>query len=176
MQVTLELLAKCRKNDRKSHNELYRHCYGFMMAICLRYSCNREDAQGLLNLAFLKIISNLDKYKAEIPFGSWVNRITVNAIIDEFRRDKKRRENMSSVDIDEMRTTHLVDFNQASQQLDAEELEKMIQQLPDMSRKVFNLFAIEGYTHKEIGENAGNERWNKQMARVVCAAVASKED
>lgn len=169
MQVKPELLVRCRKNDRKAHNELYRHCFGFLMAICRRYASNREDAEALLNLAFLKIITNLDKYKEEIPFGSWISRITVNTIIDEFRRDKKRRENMSGVDVEEVRVSHPVDFNEASQQLDAEELEKMIQQLPDMSRKVFNLYAIEGYSHKEIGEmlgiSDGTSKWHVSFAR-----------
>jgi len=169
MQVDPELLARCRKNDRKAHNELYRHCFGFLMAICLRYSSNRDDAEALLNQAFLKIITNLDKFRAEVPFGSWVSRITVNTIIDEFRRDKKRREHLTSVDFQESKGGHPINFNEAAQHLDAEELEKMIQQLPDMSRKVFNLYAIDGYTHKEIGEmlniSDGTSKWHVSFAR-----------
>ncbi len=170
MQIKPELLAKCRKNDRKSHNELYRHCFGFMMGICLRYASNREDAESFLNQAFLKIISNLDKYKEEIPFGSWVNRITINTIIDEFRKDKNRRETMTNVDFQEFRSSsHPADFNAASEELDAEELRTMIQQLPNMSRKVFNLYAIEGYSHKEIGEmlgiSDGTSKWHLSSAR-----------
>lgn len=169
MQVNPDLLARCRKNDRKAHNELYRHCFGFLMAICLRYSSNRDDAEALLNQAFLKIITNLDKFRDDVPFGSWISRITVNTIIDEFRRDKKRRENLTSVDFQEVRTGHPVDFNEAAQLLDAEELEKMIQQLPDMSRKVFNLYAIEGYSHKEIGDmlaiSDGTSKWHVSFAR-----------
>lgn len=169
MQIDPKLLASCRKNDRKAHNELYRHCFGFIMAICLRYSSNREDAEALLNVAFLKIITHLNKYNEDVPFGSWVSRITVNTIIDEFRRDKKRREHMSSVDFQEAQYSHPVDFNEAAQELDAQELEKMIQRLPDMSRKVFNLYAIEGYTHKEIGEmlaiSDGTSKWHVSFAR-----------
>lgn len=169
MQVEPELLARCRKNDRKAHNELYRHCFGYIMAICLRYSSNREDAEALLNTVFLKIITHLDKYKQDVPFGSWISRITVNTIIDEFRRDKKRKEHMSSVDFQEVSSSHPVDFNEAAQELEAEELEAMIQRLPDMSRKVFNLYAIEGYTHKEIGEmlsiSDGTSKWHVSFAR-----------
>ncbi len=169
MHTEPELLKKCSKNDRKAHNELYRVCFGFIMAICLRYSSNREDAESLVNVAFLKIITNIEKYNHDIPFGSWVNRITVNTIIDEFRRDKKRREHMSSVDFQEAQTAPPVDFNQAAQELEAEELESMIQELPDMSRKVFNLYAIEGYTHKEIGEmlgmSDGTSKWHVSFAR-----------
>ena len=170
MQAPPELLARCRKNDRKAHNELYRHCFGYLMAICLRYCNQREDAEGMLNQGFLKIVSNLDKYNPEIPFGSWIGRVMVNTIIDEFRRDKKRREHMSGTDIDEIRTTAGgIDFNEAAEQLEAEELRSMIQRLPNMSRKVFNLYAIEGYSHKEIGEmlniSDGTSKWHVSFAR-----------
>lgn len=169
MQVQSEILARCRKNDRKAHNELYRHCFGYLMAICLRYCNNREDAEGLLNQGFLKIITNLDKYNEEIPFGSWISRVMVNTIIDEFRRDKKRREHMTGADIDEMPQTGPVDFNEAAQHLEAEELREMITRLPTMSRKVFNLYAIEGFSHKEIGAmleiSDGTSKWHVSFAR-----------
>ena len=169
MQAAPELLARCRKNDRKAHNELYGHCFGYLMSICLRYCNNREDAESLLNQGFLKIVTKLDKYNEDVPFGSWISRIMVNTIIDEFRRDKKRRENMSGAELDEDRSTGRVDYNEAAQRLEAEALEKMIQKLPDMSRKVFNLYAIEGYTHKEIGEmlgiSDGTSKWHVSFAR-----------
>jgi RNA polymerase sigma factor (sigma-70 family) len=139
------------------------------MAVCLRYCSNREDAEALLNQGFFKIITNLEKYHSEVPFGSWIARIMVNTIIDEFRRDKKRRENMSPADISEIRHFEEVDLNEAAKELDAEALRKMIQRLPDMSRKVFNLYAIEGYSHKEIGEmlnmSDGTSKWHVSFAR-----------
>ena len=149
-----------------------------MMAICLRYHSNREDAQLSLNNAFLKIVTNLDKYREDVPFGSWISRITVNSVIDEFRRDKKRRENMSGVDFDDVKSAHPVDFNEASQNMDAVELEEMIQKLPAMSRTVFNLYAIEGYTHKEIGEKLGmsdgTSKWHVSFARKSLQEMISK--
>lgn len=170
MHIDSELLAKCRKNNRKAHNELYQKCFGYMMAISLRYCHNREDAESLVNQSFLKVVTNLDKYNEDIPFSSWLSRVTVNTIIDQFRRDKKHRENMSTMDMDEVQLgAASVDFNKAAQELDAEELEKMIQTLPDMSRKVFNLYAIDGYTHKEIGEmlgmSDGTSKWHVSFAR-----------
>lgn len=169
MQVDSKLLKRCRKNDRKAHNELYRLCFGYLMAICLRYESNREDAEALLNQGFLKIVTNLDKYNADIPFQSWISRVMVNTIIDQFRRNKKHRDNMSSVDLSDVRSTSNVDYNEGAQMLEAEELQKMIQQLPDMSRKVFNLFAIEGYSHKEISDileiSDGTSKWHVSFAR-----------
>lgn len=169
MNIDPKLLARCQKNDRKAHNELYRLCFGYLMAICLRYENNREDAESLLNQGFLKIITQLDKFRNEVPFKSWIGRIMVNTIIDQFRRNKKHREHMSDVDLEEVRQIDYIDFNEAAQELDAEELEKMIQQLPEMSRKVFNLFAIEGYSHKEISTmldiSDGTSKWHVSFAR-----------
>lgn len=168
MQPNENLLTRCRKNDRKAHNELYRMCFGYLMAICLRYCNNREDAESLLNIGFLKIITNLEKYRTEVPFKSWIGRIMINAIIDEFRKDHKRRDAMSDVEIDTV-TTGNTDFNEAAQNLDADELRQLIQQLPDMSRKVFNLYAIDGFSHKEIGEmlsiSDGTSKWHVSFAR-----------
>ena len=178
MQADSDLLARCRKNDRKAHNELYRQCFGYLLVICHRYSNNKEDAKALLNQGFLKIITNLDKFNEDVPFGSWIGRIMVNTIIDEFRKNKKRRENMSSLEIDEVHSMENVDFNEASQNLDAEALEQMIQQLPETSKKVFNLYAIDGYTHKEIGEllniSDGTSKWHVSHARKVLQAVLKK--
>ena len=178
MQADSDLLARCRKNDRKAHNELYRQCFGYLLVICRRYSNNQEDAEALLNQGFLKIITNLDKFKEEVPFGSWIGRIMVNTIIDQFRRDKKRRENMSGLEIDEVHSMKNVDFNEASQNLDAEALEQMIQQLPETSKKVFNLYAIDGYTHKEIGEmlniSDGTSKWHVSHARKVLQEMLKK--
>lgn len=179
MYVEPDLLAKCKKNNRKAHNELYHKCFGFMMAISLRYCNNREDAEAFVNQSFLKVVSNLEKYKEDVPFGSWVSRITVNTIIDQFRRDKKHRENMSSIDMEDVRSSVApVDFNKAAQELDAEELEQMIATLPYMSKKVFNLYAIDGYTHKEIGEmlgmSDGTSKWHVSFARKSLQKLVKK--
>lgn len=178
MQVQTELLVRCQKNDRKAHNELYRQSFGYLMAICLRYCNNREDAHALLNQGFLKIITNLEKYNSDIPFKAWISRVMVNTIIDEFRRDKKRRDHMSGTEIDEISSMDEVDFNEASRQLDAEELRSMIQQLPVTSQKVFNLYAIDGYSHKEIGEmldmSDGTSKWHVSFARKTLQEMIKK--
>lgn len=169
MQPNPDLLQRCCSNDRKAHNELYRMCFGYLMAICLRYSNNRSDAEALLNNGFLKIMTNLNKYREEVPFNSWVSRVMVNSIIDEFRRDKKRREHHSNMALEELNDFQQVSFNNADQELDADTLEAMIQSLPTMSRTVFNLYAIEGYTHKEIAEQLsisdGTSKWHVSFAR-----------
>ncbi|GAB4382250.1 MAG: RNA polymerase sigma factor [Salibacteraceae bacterium] len=169
MDIHPELIKRCLKNERRAHHELYRKCYGFMMAICLRYMSNKSEAESLLNQAFLKVVTHLGKYNPDIPFGSWVNRVTINTIIDQYRREKKHREHIVEPDVADLRSNHPVYFNLASEQFDAEQLEAMIQALPETSRKVFNLYAIEGYTHKEIGEmlgmSDGTSKWHVSFAR-----------
>lgn len=169
MQPGAELLQKCCKNDRKAHNELYRLCHNYLFAICLRYCQNKEDAAALLNQGFLKIIINLEKYREEVPFNSWIGRVMVNTIIDEYRKDKNRRNNMSGIDLDDVPMSEHVDFNEASENLDTTALQAMIQDLPNMSRTVFNLYAIEGYSHKEIadmlGISDGTSKWHVSFAR-----------
>ena len=169
MQPSQDLLQRCRKNNRKAHNELYHLCFAYLLAICLRYTSNREDAEAILNQGFLKIITHLDKYNKEIPFKSWCSRVMVNTIIDEFRRDKKRRDHQSEIDLNDADHLSPVDWNEAAQQLDAEELERLIQELPETSRAVFNLYAIEGFSHKEIGKllglSDGTSKWHVSFAR-----------
>lgn len=169
MQPSPELLQRCCTDDRKAHNELYHMCFGYLLAICLRYCNSRDDAHALLNNGFLKIITNLDKYREEVPFTSWVSRVMVNSIIDEFRRDKKRREHRSDQELEDVQGMDHVAYNEGDQQLNAETLEALIQTLPDMSRTVFNLYAIEGYSHKEIAQKLeisdGTSKWHVSFAR-----------
>lgn len=162
-------MARCKKNDRKAHNELYKLCFGYLMAICMRYCSNRSDAEALLNQGFLKIITGLESYRPEVPFQSWIGRVMVNTIIDDYRRDKRRRQHSSETDIESLAKHYEIDTNDAEQTFNAEELEAMVMKLPETSRKVFNLYAIDGYSHKEIAEmlgmSNGTSKWHVSFAR-----------
>ncbi len=168
MEVSKELIKRCKKNESKAQFELYKLCYGSLMGVCLRYEKNKEDAEELLNLAFYKILTKLDKYKKDVPFEAWARRITINTIIDEFR--KKARDRHTFYDDLEMNVpVSTMDFNEADQKFDAEELENMIRQLPPVSQKVFNLYVIEGYNHREIadmlGISEGTSKWHLSTSR-----------
>jgi RNA polymerase sigma-70 factor (ECF subfamily) len=86
MDVDKEILKKCRNNDRRAQFVLYRDCYPILMSVCLRYEKNKESAEELLNLAFYKILTKLDKYAPHVPFEAWIRRGTINTIIDELER------------------------------------------------------------------------------------------
>lgn len=178
MQVDSELIARCWANDRRAHKQLYEIVYGFMMTICLRYRANREDARSSVNNAFLKVVTNLDKFKSEVPFAAWLSRITLNSVIDEYRRDKNRREHMLSTDFSERAPSGGQSGNEAALQMDAEALLVLIQQLPPTSQLVFNLFAIEGFSHQEIsnqlGMSEGTSKWHVSFARKTLQDAIAK--
>src|SRR6056300_934555 len=143
MIINDQLIQACIRKERRAQYELYKSSYGILMAVCLRYERNKEDAEFLLNKAFLKILNKLDTYSPEVPFEAWVRRITINTAIDEYRKAQRSKvdyveEPMQLAALSEM------DYNEADKQFDAEELIALVQQLPPVSQKVFNLYIIDG--------------------------------
>lgn len=168
--ISEEIIKACIKKDRKAQFELFRQCYGFLMAICRRYHPNKDDAEAILNKAFLKVLDNLKKYRPEVPFKLWIRRITINTIIDDFRKHKKYRERMDFQEYDVSTQKHS-EFNIADLDLDAHYLYDLLDRLPDTSKQVFCLFAIDGYQHKEISEmlnmSEGTSKWHVSNARAL---------
>ncbi|MFN0187189.1 MAG: RNA polymerase sigma factor [Bacteroidia bacterium] len=169
MDVSLELITACRKKERKAQFELYRLTYSYLMAICRRYSNNSSDADVLLNQGFLKILNNLNKYQTKIPFGLWIRRVMINVTIDEFR---KRKRDLRMVDyVDNYDLTHETPItNDVIMQMNLDSIYYSLDQLPPSSRNVFNLFVIDGYSHKEIAIllniSEGTSKWHVNFARV----------
>ena len=168
MNVEKELLNACKAEDRKAQFELYKVCYSILLSVCFRYERNKEDAEFLLNKAFYKILKNLKKYDDKVPFEAWIRRITINTVIDDYRKNKR-----SKVDYVEepmnMAPVQTMDYNEADQKYDAEELQRLIDQLPPVSKKVFNLYVIDGYNHREIADqldmSEGTSKWHLSSAR-----------
>ncbi len=170
-------MQDCKKEKRRAQHELYRLCYGCMLSVCLRYERNKEEAEFLLNKAFYKVLTNLDKYEEKVPFEAWLRRITINTVIDEYRKNKKHKVDYVESPMDHAPVT-VMDYNEADQQFDAEYLQIMIEQLPPVSKQVFNLYAIDGYNHKEIGEklsmSEGTSKWHLSNARTKLKALLRK--
>ena len=158
------LLQGCVKQDRKSQKALYKAFYGFSMAICLRYAGNRDEAAEVLNQGFFKVFKNIDKYDHDRPFKAWLGRIMMNVSIDHYRANLK----MAYTE-DLEHAAHISDGDYTDKNLNYNDLLAMVQRLPQAYRTVFNLFAIDGYTHEEIGEmlniNAGTSKSNLFKAR-----------
>lgn len=133
--------------DRISQKQLFDRFSGKMLAVCMRYARNSMEAEDLLQDGFIKVFNNLKQYKSEGPFEQWVRRIMINNAIKNCNRKSFKNEFSAGDEIPEMYEDPDVISSMAER-----ELIKMINELPDGYRMVFNLYAIEGYSHKEIGE------------------------
>ncbi len=172
MPIDKDLLELCKRKDRRAQKVLYESCFPFLIKVGYRYTQNKEDAHVLLNNAFLKILTQLDKYNPSQNFEYWAKKIMINTAIDSYRKNKRHQEIFSSMnDFDEQNENYLIDSNRADKKFDVEEILNLIQTLPTATRNVFNLFAIDGYSHKEIAEllsiSEGTSKWHLSEARKV---------
>jgi RNA polymerase sigma factor (sigma-70 family) len=146
--VESDLIEGCIKGDRRMQEELYRRFAPKMYAVCLRYSNNSEDAQDLLQEGFIKVYRNLHRFRAEGSFEGWIRRVFVNTSIEHFR---KKSAKLSMVSEKEESTIEDNDIS-ALENLAEKDIINIIQELSPGYRTVFNLYVVEGYSHKEIGE------------------------
>lgn len=170
MTFTTDLLEAARTGDRKAQYQLYRECFPILKSVCVRYRRDDGEVMAALNDGFLKILQNLHRYPPDAPFEAWIRRIQINTLIDMFRRDAKWRDHvMLSEKVDQDRGGAAVDWNEADRQFDAEQLENLLLRLPPVSRQVFNLFAIDGFSHAEISAmlaiSEGTSKWHVSFAR-----------
>jgi len=145
-----ELINGCAKGERGAQRALYEHHCRRLMAMCLRYSKSVPEAEDILQEGFVKIFNNLKTFRFESRLDTWMTRIMINTALNHQRQKLYL---LPMVDVQdaglyEDEKISLADFHLS-------ELIHVIQQLPDGCRVVFNLFAIEGYAHKEIGEMLG---------------------
>jgi RNA polymerase sigma-70 factor (ECF subfamily) len=146
----LRLLKGCKRGKAEAQEGLYRHYYGYAMSICLRYAGSRDEASEILNDSFIKIFAKIKQFDFKKSFRAWLRRIIVNTAIDHYRKNKKHQYGLDiSAAEGEMESENVL------HQLAAEEIFKLIQQLPDKYRLAFNLYEIEGYSHEEIAEQLG---------------------
>ena len=146
-----QLIERCSKNDITAQTELYNRFARRMMGICLRYSENRAEAQDLLQDGFLKVFQKISTFKGEGTLDGWIRRIMINTALDNIRRKDNEKDRVEF----EEETLWNGDDNGIIPAISAKELLRDIQNLPRGYRTAFNLFAIEGYNHKEIGEMMG---------------------
>jgi RNA polymerase sigma factor (sigma-70 family) len=143
-----ELLAASVKGDRKSQEKLYRSYYSYAMAICLRYTKSKDEAMEICNDGFLKVFLKGDQFDTKYPFKAWLKRIMVNTAIDFSRKNSKHSNH------EDIENAYNVSSNyeSATDKIAYEQLIELVQRLNPAYRDVFNLFAIDGYSHDEISE------------------------
>lgn len=161
-----ELVQGCLKADPAAQEALYQRYARKMMSICMRYAHNRDQAQDMLQDGFVKVFHKMDHYRADGPLGGWIARTMVNTALDHIRRNKPYDQ---SLDLTEAEYLHQEDATVLGT-MTTDELMALIQALPTGYRTVFNLFAIEGYPHKEIAgmlgisENTSKSQFMKARA------------
>lgn len=168
MQTEEQILAEqCRHGDRTAQRELYDRYAGRLMGVCLRYAAERALAEDLLHDAFLKIFGVIGKFSYRGPgsLRAWLERVTVNVALEWLRA----RSRLTCLSLDENRNTAALAEPEAAQvaRVPREVLMRFVQELPDGYRAVFNLFCVEGYSHREIAGMLGiNEKSSSsQLAR-----------
>lgn len=168
--VTPELLARCIQEDRKAVQVLYETCFRFLMPVCLRYHKNEEDARSSYHIAFMKILKNLKDMPENFAFYSWAKRVTVNTLIDEYRKQKSYTDKISGKETERELEVHGSHFeNEGEQSIGYQLILKIVSELPELTSKVFNLYVVEGYAHKEIAEmldmSEGTSKWHLSTGR-----------
>lgn len=157
-----KLLKGSLQNDRECQYKLYSLLSSKMYAVCLRYVKDREMAEDLLQEGFIKVFSNLEKYRGDGSFEGWVRKIFVNTAIEHYRKSTRM---YPIVNLDHaVNDDNVIAF---VDDLEVEDLMKMIHKLSPGYRTVFNLYVIEGYSHKEIAEmlNITEGTSKSQLAR-----------
>ena len=153
------LVEGCLRNDRRSQAQLYARFRGFAMGICLRYAADHNDAADNLSRGFQNVFLNLKKCGTERQLKAWIGRIMINASIDHLRRRGRDRSRgcgcgygcAGQDHITDIEDARFLDHGSTLPDLDYKDILALVQRLPKVLRRVFVLWAIEGYTHKEIG-------------------------
>jgi len=141
-----ELIRQCKSGSLKHQELLYKQFYGYAMGVGLRYCIERDDALEVVNDAFIKVFNSMKNYDADKPFKAWLRTIIVNTAIDRRRKDFKLLLNTDLNGAEYLPAqTNVVDS------LNAQDILKLMQQLPSIQLAIFNLYEIDGYNHDEIG-------------------------
>ncbi len=180
MEIGKELIEACIAQNRAATHQLYKLCFSLLMQICMRYARSKDEATEMLNTAFVKIVFHLHKYDPAQPIVPWLKKVTINTIIDKYRVEKTYRDNLLSVEnpeaweqADGQINNHIYD------RIGYDHLLQLIRKLPPVTGSVFNLYAIDGFKHREIADMLGmsenTSKWHLSHARQLLQANLQEE-
>jgi RNA polymerase sigma factor (sigma-70 family) len=168
-----DLIHGCINGDRRMQEELYRRFSPRMYAVCLRYAGTSEEAQDILQEGFIKIFKKLTSFRGEGSFEGWIRRIFVNTAIEHFRR-KKYMQPVTEKEENTMEGNYLSVLDDLAER----DILALVQQLSPGYRTVFNMYVVEGYTHKEIGDilgiSEGTSKSQLSRAKVILQEMVKK--
>ncbi len=168
MDSLTDLILKCQKNNGNAQRQIYNMFAPKLYGVCLQYCKNKSDADDNLQESFVKIFCNIKKFRFDGSFEGWMRRIIVNTIIESYRKKKglyfEESVECYPDDIEE-------EIEHSHTAIDTQQLFKLIEQLPPKYKLVFNLYALEGLSHKEIAEildiSIGTSKSNLSRARKI---------
>lgn len=167
-----ELIHNCKKGNRRAQEQLYRQYSGVLFGICLKYSRNRTEAEDNLHDSFMTIFHKMEQYGFKGSFEGWLKRITINTVLQKYRKEEYLNVITDNVEEEQYVETGYED-------IDLPTLLKYIQELPNKYRLTFNLYVLDGYTHKEIatllGTSPGTSKSNLARARVILKEKIEKK-
>ena len=159
-----QLIENCKNNDTQAQSELYKLFSSKLFSVCLKYSKNTAEAEDNLQDAFLTIFEKIKQFKHKGSFEGWLKRITVNTVLQRYRKEK-----VFEIITDEIADDNNIDIEDNDVSIDY--LLKIIQELPDRYRLVFNLYVLDGYSHNDIAQmleiNIGTSKSNLARARQI---------
>jgi RNA polymerase sigma-70 factor, ECF subfamily len=179
MNTDDQIIVGCLEGKRKSYNLLFKNYAPVMLGVCMRYCKNRIDAEDVMQDGFIKVFTQIHKFRSEGSFEGWIKRIMINAAIDNYQSNLKHA---FHEDVDEIGQSPLLTDNPDEDDdlpdelnIPREKLMQMIQDLPDGYRMVFNLYAIENYNHKDIASLLGiSENTSKSQLMKARKALRKK--
>ena len=142
------IIEACQKGDKASQKQLYTLFSARLYGVCLRYSNNEEDAKDLLQEGFIKIFKNIKQFNHNGSFEGWMRKIVVNTALERFRKNTRSL----TIDNEDYMDSLQLKYEHVLEELAYKDLMKMVQELSDQYRIVFNLYIIEGFSHKEISQ------------------------
>ncbi len=159
-----QLINDCKRQDAKAQEQLYKLYSSKLFAVCLKYSRNYAEAQDNLQDGFLIIFNKIGQFTFKGSFEGWMKRVMVNNVMQQYR-------NVSFLELVNNEVAEAVDVDIEDDNISLDYLMKIIQELPDRYRLVFNLYVIDGYSHKEISEmlniTTGTTKSNLARARII---------
>lgn len=169
-----ELVKGCVANDRFFQEQLYRRYFAGMMGMCLRYTQDKEEAMSIVNTGFMRVYKKIELYSFKGSLEGWIRRLVFHSLSDHFKKVNRQIRFMELENRDAPIRSDGLD------NLYAEDIMNMVEELPPATKQVFKLYAIEGYTHVEISKNIGisegTSKWHLATARKKLKQLIAKSN
>ena len=168
-----ELISGCKKGDRRSQEQLYKNYADKLFGVCLKYSRNKVEAEDSLHDSFMTIYDKIGQYKSKGSFEGWMKRIAINTVLQKYRKEQHLKLVSDNL-MEEIEPEEL--FHDLSLQ----SLLRYIQELPNKYRLTFNMYVLDGFSHKEISEalgtSLGTSKSNLARARMILREKIKKQN